>query len=84
MLSFWQSRSFPALVGHTAEESVWEDVAAAKGLSMDQRAAVLEALCRMAAELVAQHPDPQKALAWQDPLSQETEDMLRRLRRDRG
>lgn len=73
-----------ALVGHTAEELVWEDVAAAKGLSMDQHAAVLEALCRMAAELVGQHADPQKAMAWQDPLSKETEQLLERLRRGRG
>jgi hypothetical protein len=43
----------------------------------------------MAAEQIAQHPDPQKALDWQDPLSAEARRLLERLRaqwadRDRG
>jgi len=70
-----------ALVEHSAAESVWEDVAAAADLDMDERAAVLVSLCRMAAELTAQHPDPAKVLAWQDPVSPESAALLQRLRR---
>jgi hypothetical protein len=34
----------------------------------DQRAAILEDLCRPAAELVGRHPDPARTLAFRDPI----------------
>lgn len=74
----------PALVDHSASGSVREDVEAARGLTLEQRATVLESLCGLAAELTEQHPDPKKVLAWQDPVSKETEELLQRLRRKDG
>jgi len=47
---------------------------------MADRAQILEALCRMAAEQVAQHPDPGRVLDWQDPCSAETDAIFARLR----
>lgn len=61
-------------------EDLRSEVEEARALSPEEHALVLEALCRMAAEQIAQHPDPAKALAWQDPRSPETEALLRRLR----
>jgi hypothetical protein len=73
-----------AFLGGDAED-VRADVASAAGTTMAERARILEALCRMAAEQIAQHPDPRKTLAWQDPLSPATEELLARLRaRHRG
>ncbi len=45
----------------------------ARGTTMADRARILESLCRMAAEQIAQHDDPRRTLEWQDPLSPESE-----------
>ena len=52
----------------------------ARGTTMAERGRILVALCRVAAEQIAQHPDPQRVLDWQDPVSAETEALLARLR----
>ena len=70
-----------ALVEQSARDDVMRDVEAARGTTVAERARILEHLCRMAAEQISQHLDPQKALDWQDPLSPETEALLARLRR---
>lgn len=57
-----------------------DDVDAARAMSAADRERALESLCRMAAELIAQQPDPRRTLDWQDPVSAETEILLRRLR----
>lgn len=62
------------------EDAVRDDIAAARGTTVADRARVLEDLCRMAAELTAQHGDPQRVLDWQDPLSPESKRLLARLR----
>ena len=57
-----------------------DDVASAAGTTTAQRARILESLCRMAAELTAQHPDPQRVLDWQDPIPAASAALLARLR----
>lgn len=57
-----------------------DDVASAVGTTMAERARILESLCRMAAELTAQHPDPQHVLDWQDPIPSASATLLARLR----
>jgi hypothetical protein len=47
---------------------------------MEERARLIESLCRLAAEQIAQHADPERALSYQDPLSPETEALLAVLR----
>lgn len=66
--------------GRLDTDDVECDVEAARGTTIEERAKILESLCRMAAELTAQHPDPQRVLDWQDPLSPDTEALLARLR----
>lgn len=65
-------------MGRTDAEDIAEAAAMARGTTMEERTRILEALCRMAAELVSQHFDPGRTLAWQDPLSPETEALLAR------
>jgi hypothetical protein len=68
-----------------SDEQLWDEVRATRRLDPDQRAALLESLCELGAELVSQHPDPARTLAWQDPLAPETAQLLARLRaRRRG
>jgi len=68
----------------TDAQDVRSDVESARGSTVEERAEVLVALCRMAAELASQHDRPQRVLDWQDPCSPETDALLRRLRaRDR-
>jgi len=67
-------------LNRTDDADAHDDVESARGTTMADRARVLEALCRMAAEQVAQHPDPLRVLDWQDPCSAETEALLKRLR----
>lgn len=69
-----------SLARHSDADDVRDDVEGARGTTMAERAHVLEELCRMAAELTAAHPDPQRVLDWQDPLSPETEALLALLR----
>jgi hypothetical protein len=64
----------------TDEADVRDAVESVRGTTMADRARVLESLCRMAAEQVAQHSDPQRVLDWQDPCSAETDAVLERLR----
>lgn len=66
--------------GQTDEVNAQEEARAIRNTTMAERARVLESLCRLAAELTAQHADPQRVLDWQDPLSPETEATLARLR----
>lgn len=70
-----------AFTGRTDAEDVARDIEAVRGTTMADRARILEALCRMAAEHTAQHSDPQRVLDWQDPLPAESEALLARLRR---
>jgi len=75
-------QSLPAtFLERTPTEDVEDDVSRFRGTTIAERARVLESLCRMAAELIAQHEDPQRALDWQDPCSPETEALLARLRK---
>ncbi|MDY0002951.1 MAG: hypothetical protein RBU30_16750 [Polyangia bacterium] len=76
------SRTLPlAFRGRSDADDILEDVEAARGTTLAERARILEELCRMAAELTASQPDPQRVLDWQDPLSPETEALLEALRR---
>ena len=70
---FWASR--------TDEEDAREKAADLAGSTPDERGELLVALCRLASEQIAQHPDPARTLRWQDPLSDETEALLLELHR---
>lgn len=63
-----------------ANDDVLDEVAQLRGTTMTERGRILEALCRLAAEQVAQHPDPARTLRWQDPVPPESEALLARLR----
>ena len=63
-----------------SDEEAIEDVAAAAGATQAERDIILLALCRMAAEQTAQHRDPGRVLAWQDPLPASSVQLLARLR----
>jgi hypothetical protein len=67
-------------VGRTDRDDIREDVDAAKGITLEERARILEALCRLAAEQAAQHANPQRVFDWQDPLSPESAALLAALR----
>ncbi len=69
-----------APTSHDHLDDVKSDVEGVEGTTMEERARILEALCRMAAEQIAQHKDPARALDWQDPLEPETVALLARLR----
>ena len=76
-----QQRTARDWFDRTGEDDDKQKSADLRGTTADERGAILVALCRMAAEQIAQHRDPAKALQWQDPLSPETEALLQRLRR---
>jgi hypothetical protein len=63
---------------------IWEEVEAASGYSQEDRARILEELCDLAAELVSQHEDPVRTLAYQEPLSDDSVRLLGRLRAKYG
>lgn len=74
-------RSLPLVfVNRTDQEDIEDDVSATRGLTSDERGQIMVALCRLAAEQIAQHVDPQKVLDWKDPISAETEMALAQLR----
>ena len=73
-------KQLPPTFRRTHEEDVLADVEGARGTTMTERGLILSALCRFAAEQINQHPDPHKALAWQDPLPEESIRLLARLR----
>jgi hypothetical protein len=76
-----RDRELPQVfVGRTDAEDAAEQAGAARTLTPEQRARVLEELCRMAAELTAQQPNPQRVLDWQDPVPPESMALLARLR----
>jgi hypothetical protein len=75
-------QSLPAtFLQRTAAKDTEDDISRFRGTTIAERARVLESLCQMAAEFIAQHEDPQRALEWQDRCSPETEALLARLRK---
>lgn len=70
----------PAAFCRDETEDLRSEIEPLEGSGVSERASVLESLCRMAAELVAQHPDPRRTLEWQDPLPAASEALLERLR----
>ena len=73
----------PVFVARSDAEDVRRDVESARQTTMADRARILEALCRMAAEQTAQHSDPKRVLDWRDPLPESSEELLARLRKRR-
>jgi hypothetical protein len=73
----------PAVQARSADEDVRREAEEHRAYDDDQRAAILEALCRLAAELVSQHPDPARTLAWQEPIPPDSERLLSALRERR-
>ena len=67
-------------VDRTDAEDVALDVAGAAGTTLEERARIMETLCRMAAELTTQQADPRRVLDWQDPLPDASQRLLARLR----
>lgn len=72
-----------ALRARNDADDVRADVQGALGTTMEERGRILLSLCRMAAEQIAHHPDPQRVLDYQDPLPEESVRLLYRLRRGR-
>jgi hypothetical protein len=75
-----RKRRLPSTFGRTDADGLRDDLESAAGTTMEERARILEKLCRMAAELIAHQPDPQRTLDWQDPLPRDSERLLARLR----
>jgi len=57
-------------------------VEAASRYSQTDRARILEELCALAAELVSQHENPARTLAYQEPLPADSVRLLERLREE--
>jgi hypothetical protein len=70
----------PLTFQRTHEEAVAEEVESAAGTSSEERLRILSSLCAMAVEQIKQHPNPQQALDYQDPVPPSTEAALKRLR----
>ena len=63
------------------EESVWQETAQARQMTPDQRVAVLAAVCRSSARLLAMNDRRDYVLTHPDPVPQSSLDALARLRR---
>jgi len=75
----------PALRRRDDREAVREDLLPYLGSSVEERSAILSALCREAAELIARRPDGERVLAHQDRRSPESERLwIRLVARARG
>ncbi len=69
-------------VGRTDADDNTDKVAAVAHLTLEERIAVLEALCLLAAEQIAQRADGQRVLDWVDPLDELALGLIRRLQRE--
>jgi hypothetical protein len=69
----------PALQQHSDEDSVYDDIAPYIGTSVDERAEIISALCRLAAEQISARPDGARILEHQDRRSPESERLWLRL-----
>ena len=56
----------------TLRDEVEDDVAALRGLSLDERGKILESVCRDAIAIIRARPDAEAALQQQDPRSPES------------
>jgi hypothetical protein len=56
----------------TLREEVEDDVAPLRGLSLEERAKILESVCRDAMAILRARPDFEQALRHRDPLSEES------------
>jgi hypothetical protein len=76
-----------SLRARSDREAILEDLEPYRGTTMAERVAVMESLCRAAAEAVAAHPDGQRILDWQDARTPESEalwlELVRRAAPDR-
>lgn len=68
-------------LNRTDEDDIRDDVGAARGTTPEQRMEILGSLCRMAAEMIGQQPDPRRTLAWQDSLPEDSVRLMERLRK---
>jgi hypothetical protein len=79
------SEHIPPVFIRTEEEDIREKADAARSLSPRERWAVIKDLCSFGAKAVAQHRDPQRSLDQVEPIPEESEGVLARLRdRHRG
>jgi hypothetical protein len=60
-------------------DAIIDDLGPYIGTTMEQRDEIMSQLCRFASEQIAAHPDPQRILDFQDPLSPASEALWRRL-----
>lgn len=60
-------------------DAILDDLAPYRGTTVAERSAIMSDLCRFAAEQIAAQPDPQRILAWQDPMPAESVALWRRL-----
>ncbi|MBI5526810.1 MAG: hypothetical protein HY897_10800 [Deltaproteobacteria bacterium] len=75
-----QHLPLPAAFHRDEDEDLRSEMDPLRGSGVEERARVLESLCRMAAEMAAQHPDPLRVFEWQDPLPANSREVLERLR----
>ena len=61
------------------KDEVEDDVAALRGLSIEERGKILESVCRDAMAIITARPDSAKALAAQEPRSAESLELWRTL-----
>lgn len=69
----------PALERRSDQEAIREDIAPYLGTTVEQRAEIMEALCRLAAEQIAANPQGARILQHVDPRSPESERLWLRL-----
>jgi hypothetical protein len=73
-------KPLPKSFVRTDEEDILEKAEDTRGMSDEQRWRAMRGLCKLAAELVAQHPDPQKTLDFQEPVPDGSLRIFARLR----
>lgn len=66
------------------EQSVWEETADSRAMSPNARVALLAALCRAGAKLLAMNDRRDYVLHYREPLPASSEAILARLRRTAG
>lgn len=69
----------PALARRDDREAVREDIAPYLGTSVEERSAIMSALCRLAAEQIAASGAPERVLGYEDRRSSESERLWLRL-----
>lgn len=72
----------PRSLQRTPRETLEEEVGPWRGASTEQRVKAVVELSELAMELLRANPNRERAMAWQDPIPQESQELWARLVRE--